>query len=100
MNSRDIIALMREFPFTLQVEDPATAWTDPPERYTTLAEHYRPLVPDGRLMFDVNVVPDRQVDATHLPASLHQAPLDTIDRQVRRRNVNYTSAPRCVRFGQ
>jgi uncharacterized protein YdaL len=68
VSSPEIIRLMGEFDFTLQVEDPAAAWTDSPRRYERLAERYRALVPAGRhFMFDVNVVPDRRVEATHLP---------------------------------
>ncbi len=70
IDSRRIAALMREFDFTLQVEDFAEHWRDPPDRYRRFAETYLPLVPDRRrLMFDINVVPDRSVDGTSLPAS-------------------------------
>ena len=63
-----ILGLLATFDFTLQVEDPAPAWTDSPRRYERLAERYRPLMPPNRrLMFDINVVPDRRVEATHLP---------------------------------
>jgi hypothetical protein len=71
VSSSEIVAMMGEFDFTLQVEDPAVAWTSSPSRYERLADRYRALVPPGRrFMFDVNVVPDRPVEATHLPASL------------------------------
>jgi hypothetical protein len=71
VNSAEIVALLKEFDFTLQVEDPSAAWTDPPRRYERLAERYRQLVPAGqRVMFDINVVPDRAVEGTHLPLSL------------------------------
>ena len=57
VDSRRITALMREFPFTLQVEDPARFWMTSPERYRRFAATYLKLVPDPhRLMFDVNVV--------------------------------------------
>lgn len=70
IDSRRIAALMREFPFTLNVEDPARFWMTSPERYRHFAETYRKLVPDPqrRLMFDVNVVPDRDITNTNLPS--------------------------------
>jgi len=33
IDSRDILALMGRHRFTLQVEDPASSWIDPPDRY-------------------------------------------------------------------
>jgi len=69
VDSRRIAALMRDFPFTLQVEDPARFWMMPPERYRRFAETYLKLVPDPhRLMFDVNVVDNRDITNTHLPS--------------------------------
>jgi uncharacterized protein YdaL len=63
-----IVSLMDRYPFTLQVEDPAHAWADPPDRYYAFAETYRKLVPDRkRLMFDINVVPDRNVAKSLAP---------------------------------
>jgi hypothetical protein len=71
VDSRRIVALMKEFNFTLQVEDPAEHWAEPPERYRRFAETYRKLVPDTRrLMFDVNVVADRELEGTSLPSAL------------------------------
>ena len=69
VDSRRITALMREFPFTLQVEDPARFWMTSPERYRRFAATYLKLVPDPRrLMFDVNVVDNRDITATNLPS--------------------------------
>ncbi len=68
VNVSDILAIQKDVDFTLQVEDPAVAWTGSPRRYEQLAERYQPLVATGRrLMFDINVVPDRLVENTHLP---------------------------------
>jgi len=65
-----IAALMRRFPFTLQVEDPAHFWAAPPDRYPRFARAYRKLVRDPRrLMFDVNIVPDRDIAHTALPSA-------------------------------
>ena len=69
VDSRRIAALMRDLPFTLQVEDPARFWMMSPERYRRFAETYLKLVPDPRrLMFDVNVVDNRDITDTNLPS--------------------------------
>ena len=69
IDSRRITALMREFPFTLEVEDPARFWMTSPERYRRFAATYLKLVPDPhRLMFDVNVVDTRDLTGTNLPS--------------------------------
>jgi uncharacterized protein YdaL len=71
LDSAAIVGLLQETPFTLQVEDPARAWADPSSRYVTLARRYRAILPaDARFMLDVNVVPSRNVEATHLPSAL------------------------------
>jgi hypothetical protein len=68
VDSRRITALMREFPFTLEVEDEAHFWMTSPERYRRFAATYLKLVPNPhRLMFDVNVVSDRDITNTNLP---------------------------------
>jgi uncharacterized protein YdaL len=73
IDSAAITALMHDFDFTLQVEDPAYAWAKSPHRYEKLAERYRPLVPAGRrFMFDLNVVNERNVEPTHLPLARAQ----------------------------
>jgi len=71
VNSRRIAALMQEFDFTLQIEDPVEHWAEPPDRYKRFAEDYRDLVPDERrLMFDINVVSDREIEGTSLPSTI------------------------------
>jgi uncharacterized protein YdaL len=68
VDSRRITALMHEFPFTLEVEDPARFWMASPQRYRRYAATYLKLVPDPRrLLFDVNVVPNRDITNTNLP---------------------------------
>ncbi len=70
IDSRRIVGLMKDFDFTLQVEDPAEHWMKPPDRYERFAATYRKLVKDPRrLMFDINVMPDRDVSSTHLPSA-------------------------------
>lgn len=69
VDSRRLVSLMKEFPFTLQIEDPARFWMAPPDRYLRFAASYRKLIPDPRrLMFDVNVVPNRDIRGTFLPS--------------------------------
>jgi uncharacterized protein YdaL len=71
VDSQEIIKLLREFPFTLQIEDPAASWSDPPSRYLKLAARYRQLTqPNSHLMFDVNVISGRDITTTHLPLAL------------------------------
>jgi hypothetical protein len=71
LDSAAIVSLLDETPFTLQVEDPARAWTEPPARYLALAQRYKAILPAGaRFMLDINVVPSRDVEATHLPSAL------------------------------
>jgi uncharacterized protein YdaL len=70
VDSRRIVGLMQEFPFTLQVEDPTQFWAGPPDRYRRFAEAYLKLVRDPRrLMFDVNVLAERDVSRTFLPSA-------------------------------
>ncbi len=68
LDSRRLVALMKDFDFTLQVQDPSEYWMKPPDRYRRFAETYLKLVKDpSRFMFDVNVVPTRNINATTLP---------------------------------
>jgi len=70
LDSRHIAALMKRFDFTLQVEDPAQHWAQSPDRYRRFAKTYLKLVRDRRrLMFDVNVMPDRDLSGTTLPSA-------------------------------
>jgi uncharacterized protein YdaL len=67
VDSHLILSLMDQFPFTLQVEDPAHLWAESPNRYLRFADTYLGLVRDrGRLMFDINVVA-RQLEQSHSP---------------------------------
>jgi len=71
VNSHAIVGLMNEFPFTLQVEDPEHFWAESPARYTQFTETYLRLVKDRRrLMFDLNVVPNRDISRSHSPTAL------------------------------
>lgn len=75
-DSRDVVALMDRYPFTLQVEDSEEMWGTPPDRYARMGEVYRKLVRDpSRLMFDINIVKDREPGqaATALPSGAELA---------------------------
>ncbi len=50
-----IIDLKKNFAFSLNVEDPQSAWSDDPRRYRDIAENYRPLLGDD-LMLDLNIL--------------------------------------------
>ncbi|HXI91871.1 MAG TPA: hypothetical protein VNO24_17795, partial [Blastocatellia bacterium] len=58
-DTKDVIALMERYDFTLQIEDPADRWGNTPTRYREFGETYKKLVSPSRLMFDINVVRDR-----------------------------------------
>lgn len=69
VESHQILSLMDQFPFTLQVEDPAHLWAESPERYKRFTDSYLNLVRDRRrLMFDINVVPDRDTSRSPSPS--------------------------------
>ncbi len=71
VDSKRIVGLMKDFNFTLQVEDPSEWWMKPGERYLKFAQTYKKLVKDPRrLMFDVNVLPGRDITGTNLPSKL------------------------------
>ena len=68
VDSRLILPLMDRYPITLQVEDPSQFWADSPDRYRKFAETYVKLVKDpNRLMFDINVIPDRNISKSSAP---------------------------------
>jgi hypothetical protein len=50
------LELVQKYNITLQVEDPYTEWTKPPERYTTLGKTYRRYLGDRPFIIDINVV--------------------------------------------
>jgi hypothetical protein len=51
------LELLQKYNVTLQVEDPFTEWTNPPERYTDLGKTYRRYLGDRPFIIDINVVP-------------------------------------------
>jgi uncharacterized protein YdaL len=70
IDTRDIIGLMNQYSFTLQVEDPSRSWTGSPARYLEYLLAYKTLIADeSRLMFDVNCLADRDIRGTNLPSA-------------------------------
>ena len=70
IDCRRIADLMKDFNFTLQVEDPAEFWMKSPARYLRFAQTYSKLVKDPRrLMFDINIMNDRDIGGTTLPCA-------------------------------
>ena len=52
-----LLSLSEELGFTLLIEDPATLWSDGPERYPKIAARYLPEAPDPRrVAIDINIV--------------------------------------------
>jgi hypothetical protein len=51
------IKLAQEFHSTLQVEDPASEWTRPPDRYQELANAYSGILGNTPFAIDINIVP-------------------------------------------
>lgn len=68
VDTRFLIDLMDEFPFILQIEDPARSWRELPSRYEKYLETYKKILPDlNRLMFDINIIPWREIKGTPFP---------------------------------
>ncbi len=71
IDTRDIISLMENFSFTLQIEDPSRSWISLPSRYLDYLNVYRNFVKEKeRLMFDVNCIGRRDISGTNLPSPL------------------------------
>ncbi|HHS13247.1 MAG TPA: DUF2334 domain-containing protein, partial [bacterium] len=66
IDTRRLIPLQNQVPFTLQIEDPLELWHMGPGRYDRLHSVYRGLT-DGTLIFDVNVVPIREFSRSLAP---------------------------------
>ena len=56
-----LIALRKEYPFTLIVEDPMARWSEDPRRYHEIADTYRALLGDD-FMLDINILTFRNED--------------------------------------
>ncbi|MCJ7580939.1 MAG: DUF2334 domain-containing protein [Candidatus Aminicenantes bacterium] len=67
----DIIALMDQYPFILQVQDPSRSWMKSPTRYREYYETYTPHIKDpARLMFDINIIALRDISSSHLASKI------------------------------
>jgi len=83
-DSAQVLPLLEHQSFTFLVEDPATVWNMPPQRYEEIARRYRPLPPlatmPDRLAIDLNIVdryqnvyPTKQQTGTELFEVVHSA---------------------------
>ena len=54
---QNTLDLVQKYHLTLEVEDPYTEWTKPPERYTDLGKTFRRHLGDRPFIIDINVVP-------------------------------------------
>ena len=76
-----VLPLLSSHNFTFLIEDPATVWNQGAQRYSAIAERYRPLTPHHeKLAIDLNIVdryqnvyPTKQQTGTELFQLVHQA---------------------------
>ena len=67
VNTNRIAELAKEFPFTLQIEDPQNLWHLGPERYTNILAAYSEIRKTTPLILDINVVPYRDMKKSNAP---------------------------------
>lgn len=68
-DTRELVAMRKKFNFTLQIEDPSSLWKGKPERYFSIGQHYRELVPGkDKLVLDCNVLENHKKGEGGLPA--------------------------------
>jgi uncharacterized protein YdaL/uncharacterized lipoprotein YddW (UPF0748 family) len=67
VNTKRIAELAKEFPFTLQIEDPQRLWSLGPERYTKILNVYSEIRKTMPLILDINVVPYRDMKKSNAP---------------------------------
>jgi len=80
-DSAQVLPLMEHQSFTFMVEDPATVWNMPPQRYEEIARRYLPEATEPqRLAIDLNIVdryqnvyPTKQQTGTELFEVVHSA---------------------------
>ncbi len=75
VDMRRIIALKKEFDFTLVVEDPMSRWSEDPRRYHDIAEVYRALLGDD-FALDVNILAFRSESSPTAFPSLVQSGIE------------------------
>lgn len=66
-DTRRLIELQEEFPFTLQIEDPQELWHQGPLRYNNLSQTYNNLIAQEALILDINIVPFRSFKKSLAP---------------------------------
>jgi hypothetical protein len=66
-DTRRLIALGKELPFSLQIEDSPQLWHLGPLRYKNISEIYRPLVMNESLILIINIVPYRVLKMSLAP---------------------------------
>ncbi|MCJ7813429.1 polysaccharide deacetylase family protein, partial [bacterium] len=59
IDTKSLIELSNEYPFTLQIEDPQELWYMGSSRYDSLSQTYYPMVSNNKLIFDINIAPYR-----------------------------------------
>jgi uncharacterized protein YdaL len=73
-DTKRLIQLNGEFPFSLQIEDPQELWHLGPFRYDSLSQAYHKILSGNDLILDINVVPFRSfkksLAPTHQPTGL------------------------------
>jgi hypothetical protein len=67
LNAPRLAELERDFPFTLQIEDPHPLWVLGPDRYTKILEAYSEIKDRMPLVLDINVVPWRDMSQSQAP---------------------------------
>jgi uncharacterized protein YdaL len=66
-DTKKLIELAEELPFTLQIEDPQELWHLGPFRYDSLSQTYHAMLPEKNLIFDINVIPYRSFEKSQAP---------------------------------
>ncbi|MFO7888993.1 MAG: hypothetical protein R6V04_01500, partial [bacterium] len=66
-DTRRLIALQDEYPFTLQIEDPQELWHQGPMRYKNLSQTYHNLMGRDSLILDINIVSFRSFQESLAP---------------------------------
>jgi hypothetical protein len=67
INTLRIAELAKQFPFTLQIEDPQSLWHLGPDRYTKMLAAYSDVRKRMPLILDINVVPYRDMNKSDAP---------------------------------
>ena len=66
-DTRRLIELGKDHPFTLQIEDPGELWSYDPSRYKDISDTYRSMLQGDPLIIDINIVPYRDPKIIQAP---------------------------------